>query len=39
YQDRNASVFPIFYAGPDEGNIDEYWWRIYEFGNLEMLES
>ncbi|GJX86143.1 hypothetical protein Tco_0336917 [Tanacetum coccineum] len=22
-----------------EGNIDEYWWRIYESGNLEMLES
>ncbi|GJZ61618.1 hypothetical protein Tco_0617755 [Tanacetum coccineum] len=22
-----------------EGNIDEYWWRIYEFKNLEVLES
>ncbi|GJV74366.1 hypothetical protein Tco_1494361 [Tanacetum coccineum] len=25
--------------GPREGNIDEYWWRIYESGNLEVLES
>ncbi|GJZ20006.1 hypothetical protein Tco_0556596 [Tanacetum coccineum] len=24
---------------PREGNIDEYWWRIYEYGNLEVLES
>ncbi|GJR43987.1 hypothetical protein Tco_1312090 [Tanacetum coccineum] len=24
---------------PCEGNIDEYWWRIYESGNLEVLES
>ncbi|GJS58726.1 hypothetical protein Tco_0653510 [Tanacetum coccineum] len=39
YQDRNTPVFPIFYAGPREGNIDEYWWRIYESGNLEVLES
>ncbi|GJS73743.1 retrovirus-related pol polyprotein from transposon TNT 1-94 [Tanacetum coccineum] len=38
YQDRNAPVFPIFYAGPREGNINEYWWRIYESGNLEVLE-
>ncbi|GJY01481.1 hypothetical protein Tco_0359633 [Tanacetum coccineum] len=22
-----------------EGNIDKYWWRIYEYGNLEVLES
>ncbi|GKC54437.1 hypothetical protein Tco_1077182 [Tanacetum coccineum] len=39
YQDRNAPVFPMFFAGPREGNIDEYWWRIYESGNLEVLES
>ncbi|GKF75299.1 hypothetical protein Tco_0224743, partial [Tanacetum coccineum] len=39
YQDRNAPVFPISYAGLREGNIDEYWWRIYETGNLEVLES
>ncbi|GJT00701.1 hypothetical protein Tco_0821870 [Tanacetum coccineum] len=26
-------------VGPREGNIDEYWWRIYEYGNLEVLES
>ncbi|GKA92137.1 hypothetical protein Tco_0814062 [Tanacetum coccineum] len=25
--------------GPHERNIDEYWWRIYESGNLEVLES
>ncbi|GJV66744.1 hypothetical protein Tco_1482253 [Tanacetum coccineum] len=24
---------------PREGNIDGYWWRIYESGNLEVLES
>ncbi|GJW37399.1 hypothetical protein Tco_0060319 [Tanacetum coccineum] len=24
---------------PREGNINEYWWRIYESGNLEVLES
>ncbi|GKB20470.1 hypothetical protein Tco_0854393 [Tanacetum coccineum] len=39
YQDRNAPVFPIFYTGPREGNINEYWWRIYKSGNLEVLES
>ncbi|GJS95862.1 hypothetical protein Tco_0802830 [Tanacetum coccineum] len=27
------------YNGPHERNIDEYWWRIYEYGNLEVLES
>ncbi|GJR55541.1 hypothetical protein Tco_1406062 [Tanacetum coccineum] len=25
--------------GPREGNIDEYWWRIYKSGNLKVLES
>ncbi|GKC44066.1 hypothetical protein Tco_1061788, partial [Tanacetum coccineum] len=24
---------------PRDGNIDEYWWRIYKSGNLEVLES
>ncbi|GJR49169.1 hypothetical protein Tco_1317272 [Tanacetum coccineum] len=24
---------------PREGNIDEYWWRIYKSENLEVLES
>ncbi|GJU86603.1 hypothetical protein Tco_1294149 [Tanacetum coccineum] len=24
---------------PRERNIDEYWWRIYKFGDLEVLES
>ncbi|GJT31639.1 hypothetical protein Tco_0922058 [Tanacetum coccineum] len=26
-------------ARPRERNIDEYWWRIYESKNLEVLES
>ncbi|GJY09650.1 hypothetical protein Tco_0377835 [Tanacetum coccineum] len=25
--------------GPRERNINEYWWRIYESGNLKVLES
>ncbi|GJZ53288.1 hypothetical protein Tco_0608173 [Tanacetum coccineum] len=25
--------------GPRERNIDEYWWRIYKFGDLKVLES
>ncbi|GJY64984.1 hypothetical protein Tco_0466444 [Tanacetum coccineum] len=29
----------LYSLGPREGNIDEYWWRIYESGNLEVLES
>nr|GEX48479.1 hypothetical protein [Tanacetum cinerariifolium] len=32
-------VFPIPYTGPHERNIDEYWWRIYKSGDLEVLES
>ncbi|GJX90998.1 hypothetical protein Tco_0344324 [Tanacetum coccineum] len=27
------------YPRPRERNIDEYWWRIYKFGDLEVLES
>ncbi|GJW66305.1 hypothetical protein Tco_0120729 [Tanacetum coccineum] len=27
------------YNGPREINIDEYWWRIYKSGDLEVLES
>ncbi|GJY33417.1 hypothetical protein Tco_0417886, partial [Tanacetum coccineum] len=27
------------HPGPREGNTEEYWWRIYESGNLEVLES
>ncbi|GKC85915.1 hypothetical protein Tco_1141632, partial [Tanacetum coccineum] len=27
------------YNGPRERNIDEYWWRIYKSGDLEVLES
>ncbi|GJZ43124.1 hypothetical protein Tco_0590379 [Tanacetum coccineum] len=30
---------PCTVLGPHEGNIDDYWWRIYESGNLEVLES
>ncbi|GKC39891.1 hypothetical protein Tco_1052275 [Tanacetum coccineum] len=26
-------------CGPRERNIDEYWWRIYKYGDLEVLES
>nr|GEW32883.1 hypothetical protein [Tanacetum cinerariifolium] len=25
--------------GPRERNIDEYWWRIYKYEDLEVLES
>ncbi|GJZ90613.1 hypothetical protein Tco_0662540 [Tanacetum coccineum] len=27
------------HPGPRERNIDEYWWRIYKSGDLEVLES
>ncbi|GJY42325.1 reverse transcriptase domain-containing protein [Tanacetum coccineum] len=27
------------HPGPRERNIDEYWWRIYIYGDLEVLES
>ncbi|GJX03377.1 hypothetical protein Tco_0189293 [Tanacetum coccineum] len=33
------AVFINLIRRPREGNIDEYWWRIYESGNLEVLES
>ncbi|GJZ91477.1 hypothetical protein Tco_0663404 [Tanacetum coccineum] len=26
-------------SSPRERNIDEYWWRIYKSGDLEVLES
>ncbi|GKA14969.1 hypothetical protein Tco_0694615 [Tanacetum coccineum] len=29
----------IYVPGPRERNIDEYWWRIYKSGDLEVLES
>ncbi|GKB84956.1 homeodomain-like protein [Tanacetum coccineum] len=38
-RERNIDEFLIFYTGPRERNIDEYWWRIYKFGDLEVLES
>ncbi|GJZ10670.1 hypothetical protein Tco_0545429 [Tanacetum coccineum] len=34
-----SNVINVDVGGPREGNIDEYWWRIYESGNLEVLES
>ncbi|GJS61368.1 hypothetical protein Tco_0656152 [Tanacetum coccineum] len=33
------AVFIYLIRRPREGNIDEYWWRIYKSGNLEVLES
>ncbi|GJT36401.1 hypothetical protein Tco_0926820 [Tanacetum coccineum] len=36
---RPAQQDPTKPDRPREGNIDEYWWRIYESGNLEVLES
>ncbi|GJU61815.1 hypothetical protein Tco_1243650 [Tanacetum coccineum] len=33
------TVFNYLIRRPREGNIDEYWWRIYESRNLEVLES
>ncbi|GKB43009.1 hypothetical protein Tco_0887951 [Tanacetum coccineum] len=27
------------WMGPRERNIDEYWWRIYKSGDLEVLVS
>ncbi|GKD33312.1 hypothetical protein Tco_1248821, partial [Tanacetum coccineum] len=32
---RNKAIM----EGPRERNIDEYWWRIYKSGNLDVLES
>ncbi|GJV99806.1 hypothetical protein Tco_1555058 [Tanacetum coccineum] len=29
----------LYSLGPRERNIDEYWWRIYKSGDLEVLES
>ncbi|GJW90838.1 hypothetical protein Tco_0168391 [Tanacetum coccineum] len=36
YSCRDVSNFE---TGPRERNIDEYWWRIYKSGDLEVLES
>ncbi|GKA80751.1 hypothetical protein Tco_0787443 [Tanacetum coccineum] len=30
---------PLLKVRPRERNIDEYWWRIYKSGDLEVLES
>ncbi|GJR44783.1 hypothetical protein Tco_1312886 [Tanacetum coccineum] len=42
YLDVIQSLFSaqsIRLLGPRERNIDEYWWRIYKSGDLEVLES
>ncbi|GJR16952.1 hypothetical protein Tco_0965479 [Tanacetum coccineum] len=37
---RDFSRFIVYAAsGPRESNIDEYWWRIYNSEDLEVLES
>ncbi|GJX84685.1 hypothetical protein Tco_0335459 [Tanacetum coccineum] len=36
---NNVEEKEVVDLGPREGNIDEYWWRIYKSGNLEVLES
>ncbi|GKD44080.1 hypothetical protein Tco_1268725 [Tanacetum coccineum] len=33
------TVYRLPVLGHREGNINEYWWRIYKFGNIEVLES
>ncbi|GJR28005.1 putative reverse transcriptase domain-containing protein [Tanacetum coccineum] len=32
-------ITPLLKVRPRERNIDEYWWRIYKSGDLEVLES
>ncbi|GJS19216.1 hypothetical protein Tco_0447848 [Tanacetum coccineum] len=42
YSLNEYSVYKYQYDvswGPCEGNINEYWWRIYKSGNLKVLES
>ncbi|GJZ93995.1 mitochondrial proton/calcium exchanger protein-like protein isoform X1 [Tanacetum coccineum] len=34
-----ARSYQNYHRGPRESNIDEYWWRIYKSGDLEVLES
>ncbi|GJS24199.1 hypothetical protein Tco_0452831 [Tanacetum coccineum] len=34
-----AYRLPVQVLGPRERNIDEYWWRIYKYRDLEVLES
>ncbi|GJT87126.1 hypothetical protein Tco_1068843 [Tanacetum coccineum] len=38
-EQREVLIFLRIYHGPRERNIDEYWWRIYKSGDLEVLES
>ncbi|GKD49550.1 hypothetical protein Tco_1278526, partial [Tanacetum coccineum] len=39
YMAYSLNKYSLYDTGPRERNIDEYWWRIYESGNLEVLES
>ncbi|GJR23648.1 hypothetical protein Tco_0972175 [Tanacetum coccineum] len=36
---REVGIKTRRFEGPRERNIDEYWWRIYKSGDLEVLES
>ncbi|GJT22726.1 putative reverse transcriptase domain-containing protein [Tanacetum coccineum] len=36
---RTYQIVDDHIRGPRERNIDEYWWRIYKSGDLEVLES
>ncbi|GJR03839.1 hypothetical protein Tco_1523582 [Tanacetum coccineum] len=36
---REVGIKTRWFKGPRERNIDEYWWRIYKSGDLEVLES
>ncbi|GKA61075.1 hypothetical protein Tco_0760482 [Tanacetum coccineum] len=39
YTAYSLNEYSVFDTGPRERNIDEYWWRIYKSGDLEVLES
>ncbi|GKA09035.1 reverse transcriptase domain-containing protein [Tanacetum coccineum] len=38
-EDKEVVEFEEYATRPRERNIDEYWWRIYKSGDLEVLES
>ncbi|GJX04911.1 hypothetical protein Tco_0190827 [Tanacetum coccineum] len=35
----SLNEYNVFDTGTRESNIGEYWWRIYKYGDLEVLES
>ncbi|GJV83771.1 hypothetical protein Tco_1523669 [Tanacetum coccineum] len=39
YMAYSLNEYNVYDTGPRERNIDEYWWRIYKSGDLEVLES